>query len=226
MNTDLSRRSPATRRDRRGVAAVEFALVAPLLVMLALGIYDLVAGITTWWHLTLAAQAVGKIATASAARSDQSNSLTATQAYAASTAIYPIMPQLGSAAAQDFGVVLSSVVFTPAVADCTSGCQYNGAVAWSHTPVGGAPARACGALASASDTAAGTSGTLPADAFTAAPILVVDVTYQFRPLFASFILSAIPMRRTAYMPLRTGTNAAWVRYIDSTSPQAMCPGYS
>jgi Flp pilus assembly protein TadG len=227
MSIDQSPRRAAVRRGhRRGVAAVEFALVAPLLVTLALGTYDLVAGTTAWWHLALAARAVGEIATASAANPDQSNSLTAAEAYAASTAIYPLMPQLRSAAAQDFGVVLSSVVFTPTVSGCTSGCKYNAAVAWSHTLVGGAAARVCGALASALDAAAPAAGTLPADAFSAAPILLIDVIYQFRPVFTSFVLGAIPMQRTAYLPLRTGTNAAWVRYIDANDPNAMCNGYS
>lgn len=214
------------RIGRRGIAAVEFALIAPVLTLLAVGVYDVVTATTTGWHMTLAARSVGQIAVTTAANPDLSNSLSATEAYTASTAAYPVMPQFATAAVADFGVVLSSVVFTPKVAGCTSGCEYTAAVAWSKTLVGGAAARACGALTSVSNNASPSRSTLPADAFGAAPLLVVDVAYNFRPLFAAFITAAIPMMRSAYLSPRTGSNAQWVRYTDSKTPKPMCPGFT
>ena len=215
-----------TSTDRRGVVAVEFALVAPLLVCLAIGFYDLVVGTTIWWHLTEAANAAGQIAANSAAQPNQTNSLTKTQAYAASTAIYALLQQLASNTAPAFGVVLTSVVFTPTVSGCTSSCTYTAAVAWSHTLVGSAAARACGALTSAADSVAPSANTLPADAFSPAPLLVVDVSFTYQPLFTTYIKTAIQMARTAYLPLRTGDNTQWVRYSDPTTAAPMCSGYS
>jgi Flp pilus assembly protein TadG len=212
--------------DRRGLAGLEFALVAPVLILLALGTYDLVGATTTWWHLAEAAQAVGQIATSSAAQVNETNSLTKTQAYAASTAIYPLVPELTSGTAKIFGVVLTSVVFTPTVGGCTSGCTYTAAAAWSHSLVGTATLRACGALVLASDGAAPSAATLPADVFTSAPLLVVDIYYTYQPLFTMFVAVPIPMIRTAYLPMRTGADAQWMRYVDPTSAQPMCPGFT
>jgi Flp pilus assembly protein TadG len=208
---------------------VEFALVAPVLVILLVGARDLSVGIATWWHVTQAAKAIGQIATATAANTDQTNSLTATEAYAAATAVFPLLPQLVSTAAKDFGVVLSAVVFTPTAAvvtPCTGACLYAAAVAWSHVPLGGAAARPCGALTQAADTAAPSPTTLPASAFSAAPLLVVDLSVTFRPIFTSLLAAAIPLTRTVYLPLRTGPDSAWVRYVDTGSAQPMCPGFS
>jgi Flp pilus assembly protein TadG len=208
------------------VAAVEFALVAPLLFVLAFGFYDLVVATTIWWHLMEAAEAIGQIATSNAATSNQTNSLTETQAYVASTAIYPLVPQLASATAQTFSVVLSSVVFAPTVANCTSSCTYTAAVAWSYSFLGTAAARACGPLKPATDVATPSPATLPVDAFSAAPLLLVDVSFTYQPLFTSYIKTAIQLKRTAYMPMRTGDNTQWVRYTNPNISQPMCPGYS
>ena len=218
-----------TITDRRGVAALEFALIAPAMVVFAIGLFDLVDGTATWWHLTQAAQAIAQIATNSAANTNGTNSLTKQQGYAASTAAYPLVPQLASAKLADFGVTLSSVVFTPTVANCTSGCTYTAAVAWSHTLLTGklAAARACGvSLVQAANSAAPSSGTLPASAFGAAPLLVVDVSYRFTPLFTTFIAGPIVMMRSAYLTPRAGDDTQWVRYTDPTISQPMCPGYS
>jgi Flp pilus assembly protein TadG len=203
-----------TITDRRGVAALEFALIAPAMVVFAIGLFDLVDGTATWWHLTQAAQAIAQIATNSAANTNGTNSLTKQQGYAASTAAYPLVPQLASAKLADFGVTLSSVVFTPTVANCTSGCTYTAAVAWSHTLLTGtlAAARACGvSLVQAANSAAPSSGTLPA---------------RFTPLFTTFIAGPIVMMRSAYLTPRAGDDTQWVRYTDPTISQPMCPGYS
>ncbi len=223
----MGKRSPIVgcrHIGHRGVAAVEFALVAPLMFMLAFGVYDLVAGTTTWWHLTQAAQAVGQIATSTAAQPNNTNSLTVAQAYTASTAAYPLLPQLASTSAHNFGVVMTSVIFTA----CTSGCTtpYTAAVAWSKATIGtGGTIRPCGPLvATGTDASVQSFGTLPPDAFTSSPLLVVDVTYRFVPIFTQFITGPILMTRSAYMPLRTGADAQWVSYVDPTTSQPMCPG--
>jgi Flp pilus assembly protein TadG len=213
--------------DRCGLAALEFALVTPVLITLAMGLYDLVAATTTWWHLTQAAQAIGQIASSTAANPNQTNTLTKTQAYNASTAIYPLVPQLTSNSASIFSVVLTGVVFTPTVAGCTASCQYTAAVAWSHTLLGIAAARSCGALLSVADSAAPSPATLPADMFSSAPLLVVDVSFTFQPVFRTFVKAAFPMARTAYVPMRIGLDIQWMRYIDPADPtHAMCAGFS
>ena len=46
------------RRDCRGVAALEFALVMPVLVILVLSLYDVSNAVITWWRLSTAAAAI------------------------------------------------------------------------------------------------------------------------------------------------------------------------
>lgn len=215
-----------TNIDRRGVAAIEFAIVVPLLGMLILGVADLANATSTYWQLTCAAQAVGQIAANSAAESNDTNSLTKTQAYYAATAAYPVVPSFASATASNYGVVLTSVYFTPTVATCTSGCTYTATVAWSHTLLGGVAPRSCGTLASVSNNSPPSSTTLPASAFSAAPLLVVDVYYTFYPLRTTYLPVSISMMRSGYFPMRTGTTAQWMAYSDPTSTQPTCPGIS
>lgn len=215
-----------TNIDRRGVAAIEFAVVAPLLGMLILGAADLANATLTYWQLTLAAQAVGQIAANSAAESNDTNSLSKTQAYDAATAAYPVVPSFASASVANYGVVLTSVYFTPTVAGCTSGCQYTATVAWSHTLLGGSAPRLCGNLTSVSNNSPPSSTTLPASAFSAAPLLVVDLHYTFYPLRTTYLPVSISMMRSGYFPMRTGTTSQWMTYTDPTSTQPMCPGVS
>jgi Flp pilus assembly protein TadG len=214
----------ALRYSTHAVAAVEFALIAPVLVIFMLGLFDLSNGITTWWHLTEAAHAVAQIATVSAAQPDQSNQITATQVNTAATAAYPLVPQLATASSAIFGVTLTSVVFTAGTgANCANGYCAN--VAWSMTPQGTAPSRSCGTLQPVADATAPSKTTLPSDAFSAAPLLVVDVFYKFTPLFTRFITSSISMMRTAYLSPRTGTNSQWTTLVNPPSTTVLCPGY-
>lgn len=57
----ISGKFRALRRDRRGVGAVEFAIVAPLLIMTYLGAFELSVGFTVAGKTARAASAVGDI---------------------------------------------------------------------------------------------------------------------------------------------------------------------
>jgi hypothetical protein len=68
--------------------------------------------------------------------------------------------------------------------------------------------------------------TLPSDVYSAASLLVVDVTYTFTPTFSNFITSSFTMRQSAYFAPRTGLVNSYIRYVyvspDSTT---LCSGY-
>jgi Flp pilus assembly protein TadG len=211
--------------DRRGTSALEFALLAPALVTIALSLYDVTAAVVAWWQLSAAAQAIDLIATNLAATPSLTNVLAAADAATASTAIYAVLPSLRTAPAQQFAVTLTSVVFAPTPSGCTSACGYTANVAWSVTLQGNAAARPCGTLAVAPDSARPSPTTLPADAFSPAPILIADVIYQFTPLLTTPFGAAFTMRESAYLSPRTGANSAWVRYSGPLAAQVQCPGY-
>ncbi len=212
--------------DQRGVAALEFALLAPVLIVIAMSLFDVTNAIIAWWQLAAAADAIGRIATTYAATQNNSNSLTTAQAATASTAVFAVMPALSTAPLSRYGVTLSSIVMAATSSNCTSGCTYVANTAWSVALQGIAAARPCGTLVAVADGAPPSVSTLPVDAFTAAPVLAVDVTYDFTPLFTSLFGSGLRFMETAYMPARTGGNGDWVHLTGPTAAHAQCPGYT
>jgi Flp pilus assembly protein TadG len=220
------------RRSSHGVAGLEFALLAPLLLTILAGLYDLTTAYIAWERLNLCVQAIDQIATSQAANSATPNTLSRTQTTTAASSVYAYLPSVLTPSAPPFGVTISSVVMTPTVSGCTSGCTYTAHVAWSGTYQGTAGARRpCDAVQGTSvvtqttDTAPPTSTTLPGDVYSAAPLLVVDATYTFTPFFYSFI-SSFTMKQSAYFAPRTGLSNNWIQYIyaapDSTT---LCAGY-
>ncbi len=201
---------------RRGVAALEFAMMAPVLVLLLMFMYDTANGWITWQRLTQAARSVAQIATLLAVNANGTNTLSYDQAWRASTAAYAAMPEMLSPGAV-YGVVMTEVLFTSPAACGGAMCVAN--VAWSKTLLGSVPRRLCGTLSAVGNTAASSPAVLPQDAFQSAPVLVVDVTYSFRPLFLGSLVSSIPMAWSAYLPVRSGALDRTINYDD---PQAQC----
>ena len=68
-------------------------------------------------------------------------------------------------------------------------------------------------LSSVADTATPSPSTLPDDIYSAAPLLVVDVTYTFQPLFFTFITGNVVMAQSSYLSPRMGLTTAWVQYF-------------
>jgi hypothetical protein len=77
-----------------------------------------------------------------------------------------------------------------------------------------------------SDTAPPSPTTLPSDVYSAASLLVVDVTYVFTPQFFNFITSAFTISQSAYFPPRSGLLNPWIQYV-YVPPDAtvLCAGY-
>ena len=205
------------RLHQRGVAALEFALTAPMLLVLLMSMYDIANGWLAWRRLTAAAQSVGEIATLLAVNADGSNTLTPDQGWRASTAAYASMPALLTQNAR-YGVTLSEVLFTK-----QQGCGggYCAAyVGWSKGVLGLAAPRPCGTQTAVPDTSPPGPSVMPQSSFQAAPILVVDITYGFVPLFLGGVVGPIQMARSAYFPARSGNADQSIAYLD---PLAQCP---
>jgi Flp pilus assembly protein TadG len=231
----LARRGrPGLLRACDGLAALEFALIAPVLLTMAAGLYDLTNALIAWRRVAATALSIAEIATGVAASAvTETNALTSVQATAAASAVYAYLPNLLQTSPPAFGVTISSIAMTPTVAGCTSGCAYTPHVAWSGVYAGAGTARPCdtvqgtAVITSAGDRATPTPATLPVDVYGAAPLLVVDVTYTFRPMFFTFITANIPLAQSAYLSPRAGLASAWVQYFPSgqTDTTGLCPGY-
>ncbi len=212
--------------DRRGVAGLEFALLAPALIVVMLSLYDVTNAVIAWWQISVAAGTIARIATNFAATTTNTNVLATTQATTASTAVFGVMPALALVPASRYGVAISSVVMTPTVPGCTSNCTYVANTAWSMALQGSAPTRPCGELGAVADGLPSSSTTLPLGAFTSAPLIVVDVTYNFAPIFANLPWVNLRFMETAYLATRTGSDAEWVRLTGPQAALAQCPGYT
>lgn len=142
LNRRLHR--PRFAADRRSVAALEFALVAPLLVALLFGVYDLSEALIIYEEVYAAGHSMVASITNEAVQSDGSNSLTYSEVQQGESLIWGEIPSL-RADYQDGvkSVTVSSIVFEPLIAACTAANVYAAANATppttnpcAQTPVG------------------------------------------------------------------------------------------
>jgi Flp pilus assembly protein TadG len=219
-------RRPARRGGRGGVAAIEFAIVLPVLIVILTSLADLTNVLLTWWRAAQAADAIGRIATSLAVTATNANVLTQAQAATAGTAALPLLPTLHGDGSAGAGVVLTSVVFTLTAPGCVQACAYVAHVAWSASLLGGLPARPCGTLAAAADTAPPSPTTLPASAFTATSLLLVDVATQVTPAVSTLLGPVVPIAVAALMAARNGGPRDWISITGPTAARLRCPGYT
>ena len=192
------------KQSRAGVAGLEFALLAPVLLLLFLGTIDLSGALLTARRMEIVAGSVAEIGTTGAAQTQAVNKLTDVQAWQATTAAFAFFPAWAAkSASPGFAVTLSDVAFKAIPSDCTQNCSYAATVKWSVANDLGTPSlRACGPLSSAPDTNAPSYTTLPAGNFGATSLLVADVSFTFQPMFFGFLIGDIPMMQSAYISPR------------------------
>lgn len=187
-------------RDRQAVAALEFALVAPLLVVMFWGVYDFARALIAWEETCAAAQQIAQAAEKLSVTTGSSlTSLTSTQMQDAMTTIYAAMPglNLGNSSGSmtgAFAVTLSGIAYTP-LCSTSSGCQaQTPTTLWSsYLTQGGAQQlnassvtlpllRGCGTLKSVAtfpDDATQLSVMISPASITLTPQVVADVQYVF-----------------------------------------------
>jgi hypothetical protein len=141
--------------NRRGVAAMEFAMVAPIMVLMIWAVYDIARALLAWEETNHAAQAIAQAAekmsvtgTTNLTTGKPITSLTSQQMQDAMTSIYAEMPwlNLGNAGGSfpgAYGVTLSGIQFWPLCpANNTGTCPTQApAVKWSTylAPAEGGP---------------------------------------------------------------------------------------
>jgi Flp pilus assembly protein TadG len=233
----LYRRAKEFWRVRQAIAATEFALVLPLLVMLMLGSVEVA-------RVIIAARNVTAVATtASEMLSQGTRPVQYGDLHFASESTMVIFPQILQDAAQkgiswknDIAISIAGVCFSPlgstdCTLQCTSNCVAN--VAWNSGP----NKRTCGVpLTSAPDTAVPSKTTLPADVFGSGSLLVVDVVFNYTPMFGSAftalfgspLFGTIPIARSAYLAPRYVQLPKFTQYQVVSGDDgfgAKCPGY-
>ncbi|GJD35508.1 TadE/TadG family type IV pilus assembly protein [Methylobacterium aerolatum] len=233
-----ARRFPGAER---GMAALEFALVMPILAAILLMGSQVVLYVN-------ATRKVGQVARSISQMISQavppSNSSTATVnatdlhfSFDATLVIFPFVMtdarRQGMAWWTDISINFSSIVFTPVTGStCNnptdqSAC-YLATVAWTSTGTaqpGGANYRPCVTpQLAAANNAAPSRTSLPRSVFGPASLIVIDVVFTFTPTFASAFLPPLRIARSAYVQPRYAT---FVNY-DTTGSDGIaskCPGF-
>ena len=128
-------------KQRRSVAALEFCLVAPVLVVLFFGVYDLSSALITYEEVYGAAHSMAASISNEAVQSDGANSLTYSEVQEAESLLWGEIPSL-RADYQDGvkSVTVSSIVFEPLIAGCTAAAVYAANAANTTSPCANTPA--------------------------------------------------------------------------------------
>ncbi len=199
-------------RDERGVSALEFAFCAPLFIVLILMGVDTTRFLVCTRQVEEVATAIGQMI--SVDQDGQVNYVDLQFYHDSAMVIFPQVladsAQLGKTWGNDIGISMASIQFTPSSTSCTTNCTYLPKVLWT----GGTTPRSCTAMPTAStDTATPSATTLPADAYGAGSIIVVDVTFNFRPTIAPRFMTTIPIKRSYYVTPRYVPS---ITYVTST----------
>ncbi len=242
-----ARRRVLSILDRRGVAALEFALVAPVMVLLFWGVYDLARALIAWEETCASAQQIAQAAEKLSVTAGSSmTSLTSTQMQDAMTTIYAQMPGLdlgrGSGSMTGaFAVTLSGIAYKPLCA-ASAGCGRQApSTLWSSylteggaqlnaAPVTAPLLRRCGGLTPAATFPDDDTQLLVMIVPAAAPLtpqVVADVQYVFT--FSLPLLALLPglngagsgqvtFHASASMPAPYGDNIQEITFNSSGPP--------
>jgi Flp pilus assembly protein TadG len=227
--------SAAFRRDRCAVAALEFGLLAPVMAIMTVAVFDLSKAGIIWEQTRSAARSIAESASTVALQPDGSTSLTTAQAQEALSIIFAEMPLLRAGIAtgatysasipgNTVSAVLTGVSYQPTVSTCSTACTYAATVRWSKAYsgynfiTGTSVLRPCGTLTPTRPTAPQTLATAPISALGTAlsstnanepdPFLIADVSFKYTPFFFRYLTGAVTFRATIYWTSRSSAVAA------------------
>lgn len=237
---------------RRGVAAIEFALVAPVMITMMIGVFDIVHAMTIQQEVYNATHSILVSASSLAVQPDKSTSLTTTQVQQTLSTVFAAIPgRRNGTLPGTASVTLTSVNFVLANSSCkptaSTPCSYVPIVAWSIAyadPAGRYKGlntfqplvRPCMQLNQTSPTG-GAQGDLTSvrtlGVTNPDPMLIVDTHYRYTPLFFRFVTGPVDFWSSGYWPIRSfdpnaATSARWTRY-DITNQNGgigKCAGYA
>ncbi|MCJ2044806.1 pilus assembly protein [Methylobacterium sp. J-078] len=206
-------------RDRRGLAIVEFAVIAPVMILLSCVSVDLVRYIFFLRKVELAASTMADLV----ARND-TGKITQADILSISKTQLVIFPE-AMKAARDGGTSvwsllrwsLSGVQFRT-LPTCTSQCTYIPTVSWTS----GQKRPCLVPLQAAPNTATPSPTTLPSDTFGPGFLVVADIVYTYKPLIAQSVVGSIDIAKSFYFAPRYVSAIAFDPSGGSTSAFA-CP---
>ena len=206
--------------DRAGVAATEFALVLPLMLLAYIGTCAVTSAVSASRSTTLLSRAVTDLVSQQPSGQPLTDTSLKTL-LAAATAVMAPLPL------SPLKVTVSNVEFVPNAA-ATASNGLDARTRWTVSFTGG-PLRPCAKpmLVPAANDASPSPKTLPVGLYTDGFLIVADVSYTYTPSFGAFAFDlgggqgrlAFTMARTSYMRPRQTDN---IRYATGQSA-SVCP---
>ena len=216
------------RTAKSGLAAVEFSMAMPVLLVALLGFFELNRYITMTRKLEATANSIAEMLTQS-----QNGVITPVDVTFAKDSTMVLFPAVLSDSARkgvpwgnDISVAMSSIVFSKVNAACNSNCIYNAQVAWSSGA--NAVSRPCNKLLTpVPDTQSPSPTTLAIDAFGPVPVIAVDIAFNYTPLFAASFMPPLTIKRSAFMQPRYTPGDAYLKYSVAGGDALVttCPGF-
>lgn len=214
QGTGVKRRGFLRARD--GISIVEFALVAPVMILLFLGSIDVGRAVSASNRVSYVSATIGELV------SQATDKLTPDQIdgfIALAPLINPDILRYGRQTgntniASLSKITVSSVTFTKTSATCTVGCVYVGAVVFSRTNSG--TVRPCGLITAAPDGSAGTPTSVPTSLYGPDSLVVIDVEIPFKPILISSLPLPTSFKSTSYYRPRT---------LDRVNSTQNCAGF-
>lgn len=222
MRSDLAPRLRRFHSAEDGLAAVELALILPVLMVIMLGGIQLVAYINATRKAELVVQSISQMISQSQPPGGSTvATVNATDLHFSFDAALVLFPYLMVEAKRQnrewwrvITVNYASIQFTQTATNCSdstdlSAC-YRADVVWTSTgtqqPAAGDSFRPCGTPQIAANNTAPPSRTaLPRSIFGPAGVVVIDVVFTFTPSFGARYLPALTITRSAYVQPRYAT---------------------
>jgi hypothetical protein len=213
-------------RDARGVAAVEFIMVATVLIMLCFGGFDFGRFVVSAQRVEAVSYNLSQMLSqtpVSSAAVDNGDGVVsdATIAWYENSAMVIFPEALADSFAQQtpwttiLSVNMTSLKFVPNSTTCGSSCTYTPKVVWT---TGNRPCNTT--FIKVADANPASPTTLPTDIYGPSPEIVVDVTYTFKPTVGATWLPTMTMSRTTYMAPRN------VAVVESSAGSKLAPNCS
>lgn len=239
--TGLASRATTFLGADGGLAAIEFAVGLPVLLLILLGGSQLTLYVDASRKVDLIAQSISQMLSQAMPPTNKSVALVDAGdlhfSFDATLVLFPYLLQDSVRRSvpwyANISINYASIEFTPKSTSCPdsldmSAC-YTAKVVWTSTgtaqPSEGPNFRPCGIDQEPADNAAPPNrATLPRSVYGPTSLIVVDVVFTFRPTFGSRIVSPVRLARSAYMQPRY---ASLVNYdtTNDTGIATKCPGY-
>jgi Flp pilus assembly protein TadG len=203
---------------RRGMVALEFAMISPVLITMVLGTWDIARALIVWQETLAASEWIAFTAQTLAVQPDLSTDLSPHHATLAMTTFYGAMPKIRQGLYPGvYSVTLSGVWFNTVAGIVTANLEWSVPLTvGTSPPMISNVTRTCGNPITQVSTWPGNQTNLQVVAtqgVTLAPsIVVADVHYRYTPTFFNFLTGPVDFWESYQLPNLSGAATQLLTY--------------